>query len=144
MLALLLFAVSFELVSPQALHWYDVLLAESGYGQREYERAAFLIRETDGTLTLEPWPYSGFRHVKFRGKVPARTIAILHTHPAREPQPSVRDRAEAERLGIAVVVITPESVIAAEPGVDTTEARTRVLVSGRSRGPSARRTALRR
>lgn len=140
MLALLLFAASLELVSPQALLWYDVLLAESGYGQREYERAAFLIRETDGTLTLEPWPHSGFRHVTFRGKVPARTIAILHTHPAGEPQPSVRDRAEARRLGIAVVVITPGSVIAAEPSGE----RTRVLVSGTSRGPSARRTALRR
>jgi proteasome lid subunit RPN8/RPN11 len=113
MLALLLFAASFELVSPQALHWYDVLLAESGYGQREYERAAFLIRETDGTLTLEPWPHRGFRHVTFRGKVPARTIAILHTHPAGEPQPSVRDRAEAKRLGIAVVAITPSGAVAA-------------------------------
>ncbi|HET8775364.1 MAG TPA: Mov34/MPN/PAD-1 family protein [Thermoanaerobaculia bacterium] len=113
MLALLLFAASFELATPQALDWYDVLLAESGYGQREYERAAFLIRESDGTLTLEPWPHHGFRHATFRGKVPARTIAILHTHPAGQSHPSPRDRAEAKRLGIPVVVITPKSVTAA-------------------------------
>jgi hypothetical protein len=139
MLALLL-AASLELASPQALHWYESLLAEGGYGRLDYERAAFLIRERDGSLTLEPWPGRGFRHATFRGAVPARTIAILHTHPAGQPQPSARDRAEAKRLGIPVVVITPGSVIAAEP----TSARTRVLVSGTSRAPSARRTLLRR
>jgi proteasome lid subunit RPN8/RPN11 len=148
MLALLLFAASLDLISPQALdlispqavNWYDELLAESGYGQREYERAAFLIRERDGTLTLEPWPHRGYRHATFRGAIPPRTIAILHTHPAGEPQPSVRDRAEAKRLGIPVVVITPEGVIAADPIAE----RTRVLVSGTSRVLSARRSSLRR
>ena len=137
MLALLL-AVSLELSSPQALSWYDQLLAEGGYGRFERERAAFLIREADGTLTLEPWPDGGFRHAKFRGRIPARTIAILHTHPADSPQPSARDRAEARRLGLPVVVISPEGV------VETSAGRTRVLVSGTSRGPSAPRTALRR
>ena len=119
MLALLLLAASLhgtpDLASPDALHWYDVLLAEGGYGQREYERAAFLIRERDGSLTLEPWPDRGYRHATFRGRVPARAIAILHTHPKAEPEPSARDRAEAERLGIAVVVITPSGVVAAVP-----------------------------
>lgn len=112
MLALLL-AASLELASPQALFWYDQLLVEGGYGRLERERAAFLIREPDGTLTLEPWPHGDFRHATFRGTVPARTIAILHTHPARSPEPSARDRAEAKRLGIPVVVITPSGVIAA-------------------------------
>lgn len=140
MLALLLFAATLDLVSPQALTWCAELLAESGYGQREYEKAAFLIRERDGTLTLEPWPNGGYRHATFRGAIPPRTIAILHTHPAGEPQPSVRDRAEAKRLGIPVVVIAPSGVIAAEPSGE----RTRVLVSGTSRVPSARRTSLRR
>ena len=113
MLALLLLAASFDLMSPQALHWYDQLLAEGGYGRLERERAAFLIREHDGTLTLEPWPHGDFRHARFRGAIPERTIAILHTHPAGLPQPSARDRAEAKRLGVAVVVITPSGAIAA-------------------------------
>lgn len=137
MLALLL-AASLELSSPQALSWYEQLLAEGGYGRFERERAAFLIREADGTLTLEPWPDGAYRHAKFRGRIPARTIAILHTHPADSPQPSARDRAEAERLGIPVVVISPEGVVAASGG------RTRVLVSGTTRGPSAPRTSLHR
>ncbi|MGZ5446290.1 MAG: Mov34/MPN/PAD-1 family protein [Thermoanaerobaculia bacterium] len=112
MLALLL-AASVELASPQALFWYDQLLAEGGYGRFERERAAFLIREADGTLTLEPWMHGDFRHASFRGAIPSRTIAILHTHPANLPRPSARDRAEARRLGIAVVVITPSGAIAA-------------------------------
>ena len=137
MLALLL-AVSLDLTSPQALRWYDDLLAEGGHGRFEQERAAFLIRERDGTLTLEPWAHSGFRHASFEGTIPARTIAILHTHPANAPDPSSGDRAEAKRLGLPVVVITPDSVIAADPSAG----RTRVLSSGRNRVPSARRTSL--
>ena len=145
MLALLLAAAldlasppAHDLASPQAHFWFAELLADGGYGRLGRERAAFLIREDDGTLTLEPWPGGGFRHATFRGAVPPRTIAILHTHPANAPQPSAHDVAEAKRLGIAIVVITPESVIA------TTAGRTRVLSSGRIRGPSAPRTSLRR
>ncbi len=114
MLALLL-AVSMELASPQAHFWYAQLLADGGYGRWNHERAAFLIREDDGTLTLEPWPSREFRHASFRGVIPARTIAILHTHPASAPSPSARDRAEARRLGLPVVVITPRGVTMAMP-----------------------------
>ena len=112
----LLLAVLLDLESPQAWIWYEQLLAEGGHGRFQSERAAFLIRETGGTLTLAPWPHSGFRHASYRGAVPARTIAILHTHPANEPRPSAQDRAEATRLGLPVIVITPRSVVAAMPG----------------------------
>lgn len=115
MLALLLAASLAQLGSPQALFWYDHLLAESGYGRLDRERAAFLIRESDDSLTLAPWPDGGFRHASYRGAIPEGTIAILHTHPATLPLPSPRDHAEARRLGIPVLVITPEGVIAAEP-----------------------------
>jgi hypothetical protein len=137
MLALLL-AASLELASPQALYWYDQLLAEGGYGRFDRERAAFLIREAGGTLTLAPWPHGSFRHASFRGAIPPRTIAILHTHPANAPQPSAQDRAEAKRLGIPIVVITPKGALIAEP----TAARTPVRVSGTSRVRRGRRTSL--
>ena len=104
-----------DLCSAGAGIWYDYLLAESGYGRLPRETAAFLIRESDGTLTLQPWTDGGFRHAKFRGVVPPRTLAVLHTHPRGETQPSARDRAEARRLGVPVVVITPEAVVAALP-----------------------------
>ena len=138
MLALLLLSVLSE---PQAHLWYDALLAESGYGRLSQERAAFLIREDDGTLTLEPWARGGFRHASWRGAIPQRTIAILHTHPAGEEQPSARDRKEAQRLGMPVIVITPEAVMAAMPDGTVSAVRTRGRVSETRRDPSARHTS---
>lgn len=122
-LAVLLFG---DLTRPQAALWYASLHAESGYGYLPRERAAFLIRETDGTLTLEPWPPGGRRHASFRGQVPTGTIAILHTHPRGEEQPSAQDRDEAKRLRMPVVVITAERVVAAMPdGMEVTLERRR-------------------
>ncbi|MFL6248431.1 MAG: Mov34/MPN/PAD-1 family protein [Thermoanaerobaculia bacterium] len=110
--AMLLFS---DLTRPQAAFWYQSLLAESGYGRLPRERAAFLIRETDGTLTLEPWPPGERRHATFRGRIPAGTIAILHTHPHGEERPSAHDRDEAVRLRMPVVAITTGRVVAAMP-----------------------------
>jgi proteasome lid subunit RPN8/RPN11 len=104
-----------DLCSPQAAFWYRELLVEGGYGRLPRERAAFLIRESDGTLTLVPWPEGGYRHATWRGAIPARAVAVLHTHPYREPNPSPRDRAEARRLALPVGVITPAGVRFAWP-----------------------------
>jgi len=104
-----------DLCAPDALFWYDHLLAEGGYGRFERERAAFLIRESDGRLTLEPWNGGDFRRARFRGAIPDRAIAIIHTHPRREPHPSMHDRHEAARLALPVIVVTPDAVIAARP-----------------------------
>jgi hypothetical protein len=112
MFALLLVAL---LSSQNAGVWYDHLLAESGHGRLDHERAAFLILERGGALTLQPWNTRGVRHARYRGALPARVIAIVHTHPRNEPRPSARDRAEAARLGLPVVVVTNESVVAAMP-----------------------------
>jgi hypothetical protein len=116
-----------DLTRPQATYWYASLLAESGYGRLPRERAAFLIREADGTLTLEPWAPGGRRHASFRGQVPIGTIAILHTHPRGEGRPSTQDFAEAERLRMPVVVITEGRVVAAMPnGTEVTLERRRL------------------
>ena len=145
MLALLL--LTLDLFSPQAGFWYEHLLAEGGYGRLQRERAAFLIREADGGLTLEMWPESGFRHATYRGSVPSRAIAVLHTHPKEEPRPSSRDRALAVKLRMPVVVITPDAVVAAMPDAREVIIRgekTPGLVSGTSRGLFFRRTSPRR
>jgi hypothetical protein len=113
MLAALLLTLLLD--SPQAVSWYGFLLEEGGYGRLEREKAAFLIEEKKGTLTLQPWPAGAHRRASFRGRIPERAVAILHTHPRGEPKPSANDRAEARRLGMPVVVITPEAVIAAMP-----------------------------
>ena len=112
LLGVLLFS---DLTRPQATFWYASLLAESGYGRLPRERAAFLIREADGSLTLEHWGHGARRHATFRGAVPPGTIAILHTHPRGDARPSAQDRDEAARLRMPVVVITTRGVVAALP-----------------------------
>jgi len=131
-LGLLLFT---DLARPEAAGWYAMLLEEGGYGRLQHERAAFLIRERSGTLTLQPWEDRSHRRATFRGTIPPRAIAVLHTHPRSDPRPSSGDRQQARRLGLPVVVITPQSVIAAMP--DGSEVQLyatrmdRVAVSGR-------------
>ena len=105
-----------DLTSAQAKSWYSLMLAEGGYGRLPREQAAFLIRERDGSLTLQPWADGAHRRASFRGAIPPRALAVVHTHPADEEQPSRVDRSEATRLGMPVLVITPSGVIAAMPG----------------------------
>ena len=127
-----------DLCSPQANVWYDELLAAGGYGRLPRERAAFLIRESDGTLTLEPWADGGFRHASFRGVLPERTIAVLHTHPFGDPRPSAHDREEARRLKMPVLVVTTDAVIAAMPNGAITTIRHRSKDASPAAGPTER------
>ena len=105
-----------DLCSAEAAGHYAALLEEGGFGRLPHERAAFLIRESGGAITLAPWEASaGFQRASHRGAIPAGTIAVVHTHPAGSPLPSAGDRDEARRIGIPVVVVTPGAVIAALP-----------------------------
>jgi len=129
------------LCTPQADVWYDAMLASGGWGRLAREQAAFLIRERNDALSLEPWPDGGFRHASFRGRVPERAVAILHTHPREEPEPSAHDRAEAKRVGLPVVVITPDAVIAAMPDGTISVVRTLRPASGTDLARLSRRTS---
>jgi hypothetical protein len=104
-----------DLCGPVAIFHYADLLQRGGHGRFGIERGAFLIRESDGTLTTEPWPEFGHRQVRYRGPIPANAIAIMHTHPHEAPRPSAHDRAEAKKIGLPVLVITPMGVVAAFP-----------------------------
>jgi len=131
LLGVLLFS---DLTRPQATFWYASLLAESGYGRLPRERAAFLIREADGTLTVEIWAHGSRRHATFRGAVPFGTIAILHTHPHGDERPSAQDRDEAARLRLPVVVITTGGVVAAMPDGTDVVLTSSLLPSSRGEG----------
>ncbi|MBK5259331.1 MAG: hypothetical protein JJE51_07040 [Thermoanaerobaculia bacterium] len=104
-----------DLCSRNAAHYYADLLQRGGYGRLPFEVAAFLIRESDGTLTTEPWPTRKFGHASYRGSIPKGAIAVLHTHPYTAPSPSAYDRAESRRISIPIIVITPMGVEAAYP-----------------------------
>lgn len=104
-----------DLCSRQAWAHYADLLELGGYGRLPLERGAFLIRETDGTVTLALWDSIRYRRANYRGAIPDRTIAIVHTHPRTAPHPSMKDRDQARESGLPVLVVTPSGVVGAMP-----------------------------
>src|SRR5438067_837909 len=80
---------------------FRAMLRESGWGLvGPSERAAFVVEQSDGTFTCEPWPsIHSYLSEKFYGPMPSHTVAIAHTHPAQYPMPSLQDQEEAVRLG---------------------------------------------
>ncbi len=104
-----------DLCSRNAAYFYADLLERGGHGRHPFEVAAFLIRESDGTLTTEPWLTRAIGHASYRGSIPKGAIAVLHTHPYRVPNPSAYDRTEARRISMPILVITPAGVEAAFP-----------------------------
>lgn len=120
------------------------LFASGGYGRLPTERAAFLVLGEDGSLQCQAWPGSAqFQEASYHGTIPARAIAIAHTHPNHRPDPSAVDHALATRLGIPVLVVSRSGVVAARPGSRSPER----IVSGRwsevstARGSCARESS---
>ena len=90
----------------------DELLRCGGYGRTSIECAAFLL--ADGRWVQ--WPRAaGFQRAHWDAPLPANILAIVHTHPRREPYPSSHDLDEAQRLGIPIVAITPATLSVARP-----------------------------
>ncbi len=98
-----------ELCSPQAIHYYGELLAASEFGRKPFEKAGFLVRE--GTeLRLIYWEGQLYQKASHRGPIPAGCLAIVHTHPRLQPDPSPQDTLVAQRLGLPVLVLTPNAL----------------------------------
>ena len=100
-----------DLCGDEAVLHYARLYASAGYGRLPHERAGFLIRERDGTLTFAPWKVSDFASAQYRGSIPANTIAVVHTHPATASSwPSARDANVARRLALPVIVVARDAI----------------------------------
>ena len=104
-----------ELCSADAVEHYIRLNALASMTRYESERAAFLIRRPDGRLTTIAWQAGDTAEASYTGRIPLRCVAVIHTHPVVAPQPSKHDIAEAQRIGLAIIVITPQSVTVATP-----------------------------
>ena len=90
------------------------VLKAGGYGHLPLEAAAFIVREGE-SVRCEMWPRSpSFHSTSWMGRMPEGTLAIIHSHPATIPQPSVQDMDLARRLRIPVLVVTPRGVTAAD------------------------------
>ncbi len=98
-----------------AVEHYARLNALASMTRYESERAAFLVRRLDGLLTVVAWQAGDRAEASYTGRIPLRCVAVIHTHPAMAPQPSKHDVAEAQRIGLPIVVITPQSVTVATP-----------------------------
>lgn len=109
--------VGAELVAqPNVAACFAELLELGGYGKRPQERAAFLVLRPHQRFACVIWPPSlGYRREQWTGPIPDGTVAIVHTHPEREPQPSAFDREEAERIGVPILVLTNDSITVAYP-----------------------------
>lgn len=114
MLATFVLAASL-LASDDALHAYGILLALSRFGTVEEEEAGFLVEDDDGRLRLLRWQSRGVFRASYSGRIPKRTIAVVHTHPYWSAEPSEHDRREARRIGLPIIVVTRDAVIAAGP-----------------------------
>ena len=104
-----------ELFQGDAVNQYVRLNALASKTRYESERAAFLIRRPDGRLTTIAWQAGDTAEASYTGRIPLRCVAVIHTHPVVAPQPSKHDTAEAQRIGLAIIVITPQSVTVATP-----------------------------
>ena len=94
----------------------DRVLALGWYGRVDWERAAFLRIGDRGLFNCEVWPAKlQFHAATWSGRMPDGTVAIVHSHPRTLPDPSTNDVAEAHRLGIPVIVVTPDSVTMVMP-----------------------------
>ena len=94
----------------------DRVLALGWYGRVDWERAAFLRLGERGLFNCEVWPAKlQFHAATWSGRMPDGTVAIVHSHPRTLPDPSKNDVDEAHRLGIPVIVVTPDAVTMVMP-----------------------------
>lgn len=97
------------LCSPAAVRGYGYLLASTGFTS-EVEHAAFVVRDADGSIHFVRWNSQHELRAKYTGVVPDGCVAIAHTHPYLQTQPSPHDIDEAQRIHIPIIVITPVAV----------------------------------
>jgi proteasome lid subunit RPN8/RPN11 len=102
-----------DLCSAEAAGHYARLNAMAALTRRDSERAAFLVQNDEGRLRIVPWQPGDATEASYRGRIPRGCIAIIHTHPIAAPRPSRRDVAEAQRLKLPIVVITPDAITVA-------------------------------
>jgi hypothetical protein len=104
-----------RLSGPDAFIYYAGLLAGANLGHAAYERAAFLVRDSDGHVRAILWKGADRGMATFSGPIPEYCIAVMHTHPIGDNEPSRGDRLEAIRIQLPIIVVTPEAVTVAWP-----------------------------
>jgi hypothetical protein len=79
-----------------------------GWHEKQTERAAWIIRDPDGRYRWMEWDYSEeYRASTWKGKIPNRVIAQIHTHPQlADPEPSKQDCYIARKIKVPVYTVS--------------------------------------
>jgi proteasome lid subunit RPN8/RPN11 len=104
-----------SLRGPEAFAHYSRLLARAQFERSSHEEAAFLVSDAEGRIRAIDWIPGDPRMTSFHGRMPEHCIAVMHTHPNGNKEPSSGDRAEAQRIRFPILVITPAAVSVAWP-----------------------------
>ena len=103
--------VAADLIDDAAVRDFVRVLARAAIADRSREHGAFVVRSPEGIVYFVVWPPSGERDLlRWHGRFPEGTIAILHTHAPWAPAPSKIDARTARRARIPVYVITPSRI----------------------------------
>ena len=114
-----------ELVRDPVVLDFCRVLARNAIAERSREQGAFVVRTPEGLTYFVAWPRGGERHIlRWHGRFPDGTLAILHTHEGWLPEPSKLDRKAARESGIPIYVITPSQI------TKTTGSTTEVVMMG--------------
>jgi proteasome lid subunit RPN8/RPN11 len=113
------------LLDPGVRRGFVSLFAGAEFGYARYERAAWLVEGPDDSARFLPWPFTGSSgKATWRGAVPDRAIAVVHTHPnGADPRPSNGDSLLARRLALPVLTLSRASFWVAWPDGRTSEIR---------------------
>jgi proteasome lid subunit RPN8/RPN11 len=102
--------------NPDAIAALSDLARQGAEQKRDIEVAAFLVQESDGTISCLRWPVSEETLIaRFKGQIPPRVVAVAHTHPRWNPQPTRWDIDEARRTGLPIYVLTRYDVYVIDP-----------------------------
>ena len=83
------------------------LMEETRYGFSESEEAMFIVRGTDGQISFVRWTSLRLpHHARWTVAIPRGVVAIAHTHPNWQPNPSATDVRTATRTNLVVYVVT--------------------------------------
>jgi proteasome lid subunit RPN8/RPN11 len=100
-----------ELMDDPVIRGFCEMLMRKATTERFGEQGAFVVRTAAGTLYFVMWPPSDDKnHLRWYGRFPKGTVAVVHTHSPWLPTASKLDMRAARRARIPVYVLTPACI----------------------------------
>ena len=106
---------------PRLIGFFSDVIVHSGVVNPHAEQAAFLVRDTRGDVQCLLWPQMNeLAKDSFRGEIPPRTIALVHSHPSLDRNLSEHDMAVARELHLPMIVVTRMNIAYFDPDAGQT------------------------